>query len=193
MSASAKTRGHATYVVGNEATNTYGLREIFYDITVEAFYEIAQRSVDIFFDSINALSAVDSAFPVLIWQHITDGSLKGSTRNGGNAMGFDANGSPIHIIQLACSWNNAADDEKVYQVVSDIMKAIKADAVKLGVQNDWAYMNYAAMFQDVIGSYGATGKSKLKMVSKKYNPTGVFQTLQPGVFKLDRAPVPDMR
>jgi hypothetical protein len=193
MSDSTKTRGHAAYVVDNEATNTYGQREIFYDITVKASYEVAQRSVDIFFDSISALSAVNGAFPVLIWQHITDGSLKGSTRNGGNAMGFDAAGGPIHIIQLACSWTNAADDQKVYQVMSDIMKAIKADAIKLGVQNDWVYMNYAAMFQDVIGSYGAASKSRLKTVSNKYDPTGVFQTLQPGYFKLDRAAVPDTR
>jgi hypothetical protein len=193
ISDSTRTRANASYVVDNEANNTYGLRKIFYDITVKASYKIAQRSVDIFYDSISALSAVDGAFPVLIWQHITNGSLKGSTRNGGNALGFDATGSPIHIIQLACSWNNAADDETVYQVMSDIMKATKSDAVRLGVQNDWVYKNYAAMFQDVIGSYGAASKSNLKTVSKNYDPTGVFQTLQPGYFKFDRAPVPDAR
>jgi hypothetical protein len=108
-------------------------------------------------------------------------------------MGFDANGSPIHIIQLACSWNNAADDDTVYRVMSDIMKAIKSDSEKLGVQNDWVYMNYAAQFQDVIASYGPASKSKLKTIAKKYDPKEVFQTLQPGYFKLDRAPVIDAR
>jgi hypothetical protein len=77
--------------------------------------------------------------------------------------------------------------------MSDIMKAIKSDAVKLGVQNDWVYMNYAAMFQDVIASYGLASKSKLKTVAKRYDPTQVFQKLQPGYFKLDRAAVPDAR
>ncbi|KAG9193876.1 hypothetical protein G6011_03911 [Alternaria panax] len=152
VSNSTETRGHASYVVDNEASNTYGQCEIFYEITV-----------------------------------------KTPTHNGGNALGFDANGSPIHIIQLACSWNNAADDDNVYKVMSDIMEAIKSDAVKLGVQNDWVYMNYAAMFQDVIASYGSDGKKKLKTVAKKYDPTGVFQKLQPGYFKLDRAAVPDAR
>ncbi|KAI4909887.1 uncharacterized protein J4E92_010503 [Alternaria infectoria] len=190
---STKTRGHASYVIDNEATNKYGLREVYYVISVKASYEIAERSVDIFYDSIGALSAVEGAYPVLIWQHITDGSLKGSTRNGGSAMGFDAKGSPIHIIQLACSWNNAADDDTVYQVMSDIMKAIKSDAVKQGVQNDWVYMNYASMFQDVIASYGSDSKSKMKTIASKYDPKEVFQKLQPGYFKLDRAPVPDAR
>ncbi|KAF1940310.1 FAD binding domain-containing protein [Clathrospora elynae] len=190
MSDTTKTRGHAAYVVDNEATNTYGAREIFYDITVKASYDIALKSVDIFFNAIGALSAVDGAFPVLIWQHITNGSLKGSTRNGGNAMGFDAAGSPIHIIQLACSWNNTRDDNTVYKVMSDIIQAIKTESEALGVQNDYVYMNYASQFQDVIASYG-TSKSKLKAIARKYDPKNVFQTLQPGYFRLDRAPVPD--
>jgi hypothetical protein len=53
-------------------------------------------------------------------------------------------------------------------------------------------MNYASQFQDVIASYGPR-KNKLKSIAKKYDPKDVFQTLQPGYFKLDRAPVPDAR
>lgn len=34
MSDTTKTCDHAAYVTDNEATNTYGLREIFYDLTV---------------------------------------------------------------------------------------------------------------------------------------------------------------
>ena len=89
MSDTTKTRGHATYVVENEASNTYGLRGIFYDLTVKASYEIVSRSVDIFFGAMKELSAVNGVSPVLNWQHITDGSLKGSVRNGGNAMDFN--------------------------------------------------------------------------------------------------------
>lgn len=191
MSDTTKTRGHAAYAVDNEATNTYGLREIFYDLSVKANYEIASRSVDIFFKAIGELSAVDGAFPVLIWQHITEGSLKGSQRQGGNAMGFDVAEGPIHIIQLACSWNKATDDAKVYEVMSDIMKQIKKESIVLSVDNDWVYMNYASQFQDVIASYGDESKAKLKAVASKYDPKEVFQKLQPGYFKLDKAPVVD--
>jgi hypothetical protein len=44
----------------------------------------------------------------------------------------------------------------------------------------------------VIASYG-TSKEKLKTIAKKYDPKEVFQKLQPGYFKLDRAPNPDAR
>ena len=55
--------------------------------------------------------------------------------------------------------------------------------------NDYIYMNYASQFEDVIKSYGAANKAKLKSIEQKYDPQAVFQTLQPGYFKLDRPPV----
>lgn len=181
MSDTTKTRGHAAYVTDNEATNTYGLREIFYDVTVKASYEIASRPVDIFYEAIGDLSSVDGAFPVLIWQHITDGSLKGSMRKGGNGIRFDSIGGPVHNIQLSCSWNHAADDERVYKVMVDIMKQVTKESIELGVANDWVYMNYANQFQDVIASYEDLSKAELKAVARKYDPKGVFQKLQPGI------------
>jgi hypothetical protein len=192
VSDNTKTRSHSSYTVDNKAVITYGARNIYYVVSVKASYEISQRSVDIFYDAISNISAADGIYPVLVWQHITDGSLKASTRNGGNAMGFDTNGGPIQIMLISCFWNNAADDDAVNQVMSNIMRDIKKASVELGVQNDWVYMNYASQFQDVIASYG-TSKEKLKTIAKKYDPKEVFQKLQPGYFKLDRAPNPDAR
>lgn len=103
MSDTTKSWGYASYIIDNEATNTYGLREVFYDVSVKASYNIASRSVDIFFEALKALSTVDVASPVLIWQHITGGSLNVSLRNGENPMGFKTNDGPMHINQLACS------------------------------------------------------------------------------------------
>lgn len=79
----------------------------------------------------------------------------------------------------------------MYQMISTVLARIKAAAVSQGVQNDWVYMNYASQFQDVISSYGSENKAALKSIAAKYDPKGVFQMLQPGYFKLDRAPVPD--
>lgn len=79
----------------------------------------------------------------------------------------------------------------MYQMISTVLERIKTAAVSEGVQNDWVYMNYASQFQDVISSYGPENKAALKRIAAEYDPTGVFQKLQPGYFKLDRAPVPD--
>lgn len=97
---------------------------------------------------------------------------------------------PYYIFLFSSWWENEEDDERMYQMVSTVLEKIKAKAVSEGVQNDWVYMNYASQFQDVISSYGVDNKAALKEVAVKYDPTEVFQKLQPGYFKLDRPPVP---
>ncbi|KAK6826152.1 FAD binding domain-containing protein [Apiospora arundinis] len=92
VSDTTMTRGHANYVLdhGAGAFETYGRREVFYVATVKASHEIAARAVDIFYDAIRdgtEIAAVKGIFPVLVWQHITDGALKGSARNGGEPNG----------------------------------------------------------------------------------------------------------
>jgi hypothetical protein len=111
-------------------------------------------------------------------------------KNGGNPLGLTAEDGPYYLIQTSSWWENEADDKRMYQMSSNVFERIKAVAVAEGVQNDWVYMNYASQFQDVISSYGAENKAALKDIAAKYDPTGVFQKLQPGYFKLDRAPVP---
>lgn len=64
-----------------------------------------------------------------------------------------------------------------------------AKAKAAGVYNEYIYMNYASMFQDPISGYGDSNKALLKKIAKKYDPKKVYQTLQPGYFKLDGAPV----
>lgn len=193
VSDTTKNRSPAAYVIDNEASNQYGLREIYYVLSAKVSPDLGQRSLDIFFEAIGALADVEGAFPVLIWQHITEGPLKSSTRNGGNPMGFNEDGGPLLVMLIACWWAKPADDDKVYEITSNIMTAIKSESYVLGVENDWIYMNYASQFQDVIASYGKANKAKLKNIAAKYDPKHVFQKLQPGYFKLDHAPKPDDR
>ena len=48
----------------------------------------------------------------------------------------------------------------------------------------YIYMNYAALEQPVLPSYGQKNLAKLRATSKKHDPLGVWQKLQPGYFKL---------
>lgn len=118
------------------------------------------------------------------------GVLSATKKNGGNPLGLRTEDGPYYIIEISVRWDNEQDDERVYQMASSVLEKVKAQAVSEGVQNDWVYMNYASKFQDVVSSYGAGNKAALKKIASKYDPTQVFQKLQPGYFKLDRAPVP---
>ncbi|KAL1848947.1 hypothetical protein Daus18300_013405 [Diaporthe australafricana] len=190
-----------------------GRRECYYAMSTRASRVVAQAAADIFFDEVVTVENVTGATPALLWQGITKGEyktlvfsslvtadinrfpnagqLKAMEKNGGNPLGLAVEDGPFYIIQISCSWENEEDDKAIYRMISTVFERVRAAAVSEGVQNDYVYMNYASQFQDVIGSYGPENKATLKEIATKYDPTGVFQRLQPGYFKLDRPPVPD--
>lgn len=103
---------------------------------------------------------------------------------GGNSLGLDPNGPVLVICLLSVSWKNASDDTLVVgtgkKLFSDIQKAAEAK----GLFNRFEYLNYAASYQDPINGFGPQSKEHLQAVSRKYDPTGFFQTTVPGGFKL---------
>ena len=181
-----------SYAAEIATSNPYGLREVYYCLTVKANAELASIAKDIFYSELGPFDAVAGSNPVLLYQGITVPQIQQMQKRGGNPLGLSASDGALYLIHVACWWENQSDDTTVYSTISTILTKIKAQATELGVQNDYLYMNYASEFEDVISSYGSDNKAKLKSIAKKYDPTGVFQTLQPGYFKLDRAPKPGL-
>lgn len=187
-----------------EATNHYGTRQCYYQMTTFADPRILTLSHAIFFQHIEALNGVRGALPSMVWQAFTPAQLRLMERNGGNALlrkrdkkgsgkrGFNAEDGPYYNLLVTMDWKNPKDDFLVHKTLSGILKEISAVVENLlGKENvvDLVYMNYASQWQDVIASYGDENKAWLKEVASEYDPRGIFQTLQPGYFKLDRAPV----
>ncbi|UNI17425.1 hypothetical protein JDV02_003768 [Purpureocillium takamizusanense] len=184
-----KSRNVSEYSEAQQSTNPYGLREVYWCMTVKADARIARVARDIYYQERPAVANIEGAGPVLIFQGITVGQMQKMSRNGGNALGLDHRDGPLYLIQIACWWKNAADDEAIYAFARKVMDRIAAEATALGVQSDYIYMNYGSRFQNVIAGYGADNVNKLRDIARQYDPKAVFQTLQPGHFKLDRAPV----
>ncbi|KAH6874067.1 hypothetical protein B0T10DRAFT_415774 [Thelonectria olida] len=169
----------------------HGLREIYSVITTKVDHHLLAFARDLFYENIPELAGIPGISPNLVFQGITIPQLQHMKKNGGNALGLDTADGPFFLILLSAMWEDKSDDAVVYQWISDVLEKITAEAKKRGVDNDYVYMNYASQFQDVVATYGASNKAKLKKVAKKYDPQQVFQVLQPGYFKLDRAPVPN--
>ena len=189
ISDTTQTRKLVDYTVELAASNPYGLRETYYGLTVKADQSLADLAKDIFYQELPATANVSGANPVLLYQGITVPQIKAMAKNGGNPLGLSASDGPLYLIHVACWWNNAADDATIYTFITKVLNRIKAEATKINKQNDYIYMNYASLYEDVIKGYGADNKAKLKSIAAKYDPQQVFQILQPGYFKLDRAPV----
>lgn len=81
-------------------------------------------------------------------------------------------------------WANSADDARVFDTINRFVGRCVDLGGRTGLNNRFIYMNYAAQDQDVFAGYGEESVNRLRQVQAKYDPTGVFKTLQPGYFKL---------
>jgi len=170
------------------ATNPGGFRETYWTASFQLNEGLTSDIFEIYVEETNKIVNVSGIIPVLTIQVITLPQLRHMSQNGGNALGIENSTSPILLINLSAMWTNVSDDEDVMQAQSNVISRSVARSVELGLENDFLYMNYASQYQDVINSYGATNKARLESIAEKYDPTGVFQRLEPGYFKLNGPP-----
>lgn len=183
----------AEFAKENMETSPSGLREVFSVMTTKIDRDLLAFARDLYYETTPPLVALQGVRPTIVFQGITVPQLRHMKKHGGNPLGLDAKDGPLFLILVSAMWEDEAHDAAVYGWISDMLTKITAEAERRGVENDYVYMNYGSQFQDVVASYGASNKAKLKRVAEKYDPQRVFQELQPGYFKLDRAPVPDPR
>ncbi|KAJ1337835.1 prosolanapyrone-II oxidase [Microdochium nivale] len=103
---------------------------------------------------------------------------------GGNSLGLDASDGPLVNFLLNMSWDDKADDAKVAAMVKATLAQITAKAKAMGKLHEYVYLNYATSWQDPISGYGADVKAALRAVSRRYDPSGLFQKNMPAGFKL---------
>lgn len=105
---------------------------------------------------------------------------------GTNSLGLPPNVTDLVIVDIVVGWNNAADDDFMSEFLDSLLEKHVEYLTREGLYIPFIYLNYAGKSQDPIGSYGHNGsiKRNLQAVSKKYDPSGIFQTKVPGGFKL---------
>ncbi|KAF1835553.1 FAD-binding domain-containing protein [Decorospora gaudefroyi] len=165
-----------------------GLRQSFWTWTTKLDIEMATVTKDIFFEELNSVVDAEGLLPAVSLQVLTDPILEQTAARGGNPLGLNPQEGPLMLVLLAMKWTNSADDERLNQFAARVKALAMAKAKAAGKASSYEYMNYASPYQNVVAGYGAANQARLKAISKKYDPTGVFETLQPGYFKLDGAP-----
>lgn len=161
-----------------------GVRETYWDVTFKLDRSLFSYLVNTFYELLPNVISAENLLPTISIQLLTIPQLQQMQKNGGNALGINPNEGPLFIMNLGTMWTNPADDERIFKFSSDIIKRVQEEAAQKSLNNDFIYMNYASGHQAVISSYGPKSQNRLQAVSKRYDPTGVFQELQPGYFKL---------
>ncbi|KAI0481794.1 hypothetical protein F4859DRAFT_476025 [Xylaria cf. heliscus] len=159
-------------------------RSLYMNTTVKADVATLQAATDIFSAAIDPLKSSENILLSLTLQPYPLSLLQRSDSEGGNVLGLDPGlGSLVSILFLTF-WENKEDDERIVSHLREALDEINRDAATRGTLIPFKYLNYAATFQDPIGSYGGINNERLQNASRKFDPDGLFQTGVPGGWKL---------
>ncbi|KAK5135908.1 hypothetical protein LTR08_004366 [Meristemomyces frigidus] len=178
----------SSLTVGLNESNPGGLRDTFWTATYKVDRDLMDNLVQEYQLQTNAILNVTNLVPTFSFQIITTDQLSHMGSDGGNALGLTEADGPLILLSVAFMWIDPADDETVLKACQNIVDNTVEYAKAKGLDHEYLYMNYASQYQNVVPSYNATNQARLAAVAKTYDPTGVFQTLQPGHFKLSGAP-----
>jgi hypothetical protein len=161
-----------------------GFRQGFWTWSTKLDKDIAGLTKDIYFEEIQPILDAADVQASLSLQVITQPIIEKTAVRGGNALGINPKDGPLMLALVSISWSNKADDERLRKFATTIMEhSVKAAKAK-GKDHPYLYMNYASSAQDPVAGYGAANQARLRAISKKYDPSGAFEKLQPGYFKL---------
>jgi hypothetical protein len=165
-------------------SNGDGRRQLFITGTYGNSAKMMSTIFDIANSTVQSISNVPNLAYSLSFQPMPTAITSKAASRGGNSLGLSATDGNLFNLLLTVSWDTIADDERIEQHAKDLFQQSEDEAKKLGLYNEYLYLNYAAPWQDPISGYGAAQKAKLQAVSKKYDPQGIFQKQVPGGFKL---------
>lgn len=107
-----------------------------------------------------------------------------SKAKGGDVLGVNPPSQGVVLTLLSLTFANAADYAAMDKVANTLLSDIISSAKTHGATNSYIDMNHAKGSQKVLQSYGSGNYGFLQTTAKKYDPSGVFQKLMPGGFKL---------
>ncbi|KAM3435921.1 hypothetical protein MY4824_004583 [Beauveria thailandica] len=156
------------------------------------------KAVDAVYDGLTVKDRIDWLVSVVPQPQIQE--TYGESR-GGNVLGLenveeDQLGNYIPVVRgfriisnnavlwLVSRWNDVSLDATMEDARQKFIDAAVSVGEKHGTYSPFIYLNYASPKQDPLCGYGAKNFAFMNKVARKYDPSGVFQKLQPGGFKL---------
>lgn len=98
----------------------------------------------------------------------------------GNSKGlsipsYSQQSESLVLCLLASFWTDEADSPAIIAVTKSLIASIEKETKAEGLYHRYKYLNYAALFQDPINSYGLSVKKRLKAVSRNMTRMGYFR------------------
>ncbi|KAF1959970.1 FAD-binding domain-containing protein [Byssothecium circinans] len=105
--------------------------------------------------------------------------------NGGNVANIPA--EQQSWLAIITQWADDADDAVARSQISQLIGELASAARSRGLLLDFLFQNDASYTQSPLKSYGPESLEYITKIASKYDPTGVFQTLQNSGFLVSKA------
>lgn len=109
-----------------------------------------------------------------------------SVKNGGNVLGLDLVDRNVILLLFNIAVKTADEEAVARPLLRSYGEQMQVFAASKGGLVDWQYLNYADSYQDPLASYGSENVEKIWAAARKIDPGGVFQSKNPGGFKISK-------
>ena len=151
------------------------------------FKNDAQTSIavaDIFREEVASIKSARGLQVYIVYNPLTVETISKMSQRGGNALGLTVDGGPLIILNINLHWSDSSDEPRMRSFMRRMTTRMKEAAESRGTHHPYRFQNHAFEEQDIFQGYGVDNFKRLREVRKSVDPDGVFQTLQPGYFKL---------
>ncbi|KAK6523662.1 hypothetical protein TWF281_001638 [Arthrobotrys megalospora] len=184
-SSTLQVRPYGTQAIELGSGDMNGLRQDMRDFSVYADKELYKELFQIWNTTMIPKHGSKTGFMgTIAFQPITIKAVAAGVARGGNSLGLEGNTKTMGIINLTHQWADPSHDAAILASLDEIMTASIARAKARNAYHPYFYLNYARKQDNPIGSYGTASVNRLKIVSKYYDPCGIFQDRVPGGFKI---------
>ncbi|KAG9242387.1 FAD binding domain-containing protein [Calycina marina] len=166
------------------ASNPYGFRQTYWTMTFKNSPTLMSDISAMFIEEIDQIKTIPDLVSSLVFQPITTAITSHFSKYGGNSLGFNDRDGPLTLMQIDISWIDTQNDDRVMSAARSVISRANTTAYAQNLGHPYIYQNYASAEQNVFKGYGEQNLLKLQEISRKYDPSRVWQDLQPGFFKI---------
>ncbi|KAF1992666.1 FAD-binding domain-containing protein [Amniculicola lignicola CBS 123094] len=164
-----------------------GIRSFYATLTIKADVALMKELHQIWLEILEPLRPLKGFIFSYGYFPLTKALLRNSKEAGDNAKDIDPVDGPLFVVLINPTWDLSENDDQVYSAVEDLLQRLKKTASEKGLLHRYIFTNYAYHKEEVLAGYGEQSVNRLREVSQKYDPEGIFQKSVPGGFKLPKA------